>query len=54
MPAYSFEAVDAQGATRQGILEADTLKSGANLDAPLLAGLVSSGLPLERAAATGI
>ena len=31
MPAYSFEAVDAQGATRQGILEADTLKAARSL-----------------------
>ena len=94
MPAYSFEAVDAQGTARQGILEADTLKAARSLlrgqsliplrvdplgpndpTAPQgarqrglswtrrrvlnataltiwtrqLAGLVTSGLPLERA-----
>lgn len=90
MPAYSFEALDAQGATRKGVMEADTAKAvrtllrsqqlvplqvqpvaGAANDAtaafgPLftravfgatglaiwtrqLAGLVGSGLPLERA-----
>lgn len=27
MPAYAFEALDAQGATRRGVLEADTAKS---------------------------
>ena len=27
MPAYSFEALDAQGATRQGVMEADTAKA---------------------------
>lgn len=93
MPAYSFEALDAQGATRRGVMEADTAKSARSLlrsqslvplhvetvrsadgrqgDNPgnvsrmfrrrvlsssalsvwtrQLAGLVSSGLPLERA-----
>jgi len=92
MPAFSFEAIDAQGASRKGTLEADTAKSARNLlraqalvplsvvplgsgaapGAPLtwqerwftrpvfnaaalavwtrqLAGLVTSGLPLERA-----
>jgi general secretion pathway protein F len=92
MPAYSFEALDAQGATRRGVMEADTAKSvrsmlrqqalvplqvqpvgtGAANDAGApfggrlfsrtvfnatglaiwtrqLAGLVTSGLPLERA-----
>lgn len=92
MPAFSFEALDAQGATRKGTLEADTAKAARNLlraqalvplsvhplgsgsapGAPLtwqerwltrpvfnagelavwtrqLAGLVTSGLPLERA-----
>lgn len=92
MPAFSFEAIDAQGASRKGTLEADTPKSARNLlraqalvplsvvplgsgaapGAPLtwqerwftrpvfnaaalavwtrqLAGLVTSGLPLERA-----
>src|SRR4051812_14597084 len=91
MPAYSFEALDAQGATRRGVMEADTAKAargllraqtlvplqvqpvtgGANdADATVgsrlftrgvftgtglaiwtrqLAGLISSGLPLERA-----
>jgi general secretion pathway protein F len=27
MPAYSFEALDAQGQTRKGVLEADSAKS---------------------------
>ncbi len=96
MPAYTFEALDAQGATRRGVMEADTAKSARSLLrsqalVPLfvepvhsstglsgsghgrlpsartffsrrvfsstglsiwtrqLAGLVSSGLPLERA-----
>lgn len=92
MPAYSFEALDAQGATQKGLLDADTAKaarallrgrglvplavepavasgadgSGRGLNMTLwggrvfnatslavwtrqLAGLVSSGLPLERA-----
>ncbi|HUR89718.1 MAG TPA: type II secretion system inner membrane protein GspF [Ramlibacter sp.] len=91
MPAYSFEALDAQGATRRGVMEADTAKAvrsllraqqlvplevqpvtGAANDANALwerrlfsrsvfnstalaiwtrqiAGLVTSGLPLERA-----
>jgi len=91
MPAYSFEALDAQGATRRGVMEADTAKAvrgllraqalvplqvqpvtGAASDANAavgsrlftravftgtglaiwtrqLAGLITSGLPLERA-----
>ena len=92
MPAYAFEAVDAEGATRKGVLEADTARSarsmlraqalvplavepvgagqGAGEEAPRsralfagrifrgtalavwtrqLSGLVSAGLPLERA-----
>ena len=92
MPAYSFEALDAQGATRKGVMEADTAKAARSLlRAPALvplevtpvsrarpttrrrldrtalfsrpvfsatrlaiwtrqlAGLVTSGLPLERA-----
>jgi general secretion pathway protein F len=92
MPAYSFEALDAQGDTRRGVMEADTAKavrsqlraqalvplqvqpvsSGAGAGEPAgwaerafrrnvfnaaglaiwtrqLAGLVTSGLPLERA-----
>ncbi|RZI93221.1 MAG: type II secretion system protein GspF [Variovorax sp.] len=93
MPAYSFEAIDAQGNARKGVLEADTARSARGLlraqaliplsvtsvgsggvDSPAaggwrralrigrvfnatglavwtrqLAGLVSSGLPLERA-----
>jgi len=31
MPAYSFEAVDAQGDTRRGVLEADTARAARNL-----------------------
>ena len=27
MPAYSFEALDSQGATRRGLMEADTAKA---------------------------
>src|SRR5215216_6104158 len=27
MPAFSFEALDAQGATRKGVMEADTAKA---------------------------
>jgi len=94
MPAFSFEALDAQGQTRKGLMEADTAKSARSLLraqalVPLvvepvqtsqsldgtraglgqrlftrpvfgasalsvwtrqLAGLVASGLPLERAA----
>ncbi|HVZ44301.1 MAG TPA: type II secretion system inner membrane protein GspF [Ramlibacter sp.] len=89
MPAYSFEAIDAQGETHKGVLEADTAKAARGLlraralvplavepvgaaappkgllSRPLagriytpatlaiwtrqLAGLVGSGLPLERA-----
>ena len=91
MPAYSFEALDAQGTTRKGVLEADTAKAARSLLraqslVPLqvspvgaaaneqrlglgarwlarpvytptglaiwtrqLAGLITSGLPLERA-----
>lgn len=93
MPAYSFEALDSQGQTRKGVMEADTAKAARSLlrsqslvplqvapvhsgqaanerqfswSAPLLArpvfsatglaiwtrqlaGLVTSGLPLERA-----
>jgi general secretion pathway protein F len=90
MPAYSFEAIDAQGQTRKGVMEADTAKAvrgllraqqlvplqvqavtGAANDASVwerrlftrsvftstglaiwtrqIAGLVTSGLPLERA-----
>src|SRR5213082_3536425 len=91
MPAYSFEALDAQGETRRGVMEADTAKAVRSLlraqqlvplqvqpvagaandpnaifDRRLfarsvfsgtglavwtrqLAGLVTSGLPLERA-----
>jgi general secretion pathway protein F len=88
MPAYAFEALDGQGATRKGVLEADTAKAarsqlraqaliplqvtpvesqargpgqGRPLARPVfngtsltiwtrqLAGLVASGLPLERA-----
>jgi general secretion pathway protein F len=87
MPAYAFEALDAQGATRKGVLEADTAKAArsqlrAQALVPLnvsqiegsaggptrqafqrsvfnatglaiwtrqIAGLVGSGLPLERA-----
>ena len=86
MPAYAFEALDAQGATRQGVMEADTARAvrtllraqalvpldvrplaGATtgnlrwMSRPVfsatglavwtrqLAGLVSAGLPLERA-----
>lgn len=87
MPAYSFEALDTQGHTRQGVLEADTARSarsqlraqdlvplkvqpvqraGSGLNTVIweskvfsstalavwtrqLSGLVSAGLPLERA-----
>ena len=91
MPAYSFEALDAEGQTRKGVIDADTAKaaraqlraqalvplavdavSGADAQAPggarrvlwerpvfnatalaiwtrQIAGLVGSGLPLERA-----
>ncbi|KQP48600.1 type II secretion system inner membrane protein GspF [Pseudorhodoferax sp. Leaf274] len=92
MPAYAFEAVDAEGATRKGVLEADTARSARSMlraqalvplavepvgsgqgvgEAPprsrglfagrvfrgtalsvwtrQIAGLVSAGLPLERA-----
>lgn len=31
MPAYTFEALDAQGATRRGVMEADTAKSARSL-----------------------
>jgi len=31
MPAYSFEAVDTRGATRRGVLEADTARAARNL-----------------------
>ena len=87
MPAYSFEALDAQGQTRRGVLEAETARAArsqlrAQALVPLdvspvqrassglntviweskvfsntalavwtrqLAGLVNSGLPIERA-----
>ena len=92
MPAYAFEAVDAEGATRKGVLEADTARSARSMlraqalvplsvepvgsgqgvgEAPprsrglfagrvfrgtalavwtrQISGLVSAGLPLERA-----
>ena len=89
MPAFSFEALDSQGQTRKGLIEADTAKSARSIlraqsllpmaVAPVaagsastdrgadiltrsvmgatqlavwtrqLAGLVSAGLPLERA-----
>ena len=90
MPAYSYEALDSQGATRKGVMEADTVKAARGLlraqslvpiqVAPVqaggaatagftarwltrpafsatglaiwtrqLAGLVASGLPIERA-----
>src|SRR5688572_6228792 len=31
MPAYSFEALDAQGGTRKGVMEADTAKAARSL-----------------------
>ncbi|MBL0422765.1 type II secretion system inner membrane protein GspF [Ramlibacter sp. AW1] len=31
MPAYSFEALDSQGATRKGVMEADTVKAARSL-----------------------
>ena len=31
MPAYSFEAIDAQGLARKGVLEADTARSARGL-----------------------
>ena len=31
MPAYQFEALDAQGATRKGVIEADTVKSARSM-----------------------
>ncbi len=31
MPAYSFEALDAQGQTRKGVMEADTAKAARGL-----------------------
>ena len=48
MPAYSFEALDAQGQTRKGIMEADSGKSARNLLraqslVPLLVEPVSAG-----------
>ena len=30
MPAYSFEAINPQGQTRKGVIEADTVKSARN------------------------
>ena len=76
MPAYTFEALQADGQTRKGVIEADTARAarallrgqslvplavepvagdgGSMLSRPLaiwtrqLAGLVGSGLPLER------
>src|SRR3990167_2368879 len=31
MPAYTFEAIDAQGTTRKGVMEAETAKSARSL-----------------------
>ncbi|HZY15589.1 MAG TPA: type II secretion system protein GspF, partial [Ramlibacter sp.] len=31
MPAYAFEAVDAEGATRKGVIEADTARAARGL-----------------------
>ena len=31
MPAYSFEALDAQGDTRRGVMEADTARAARSL-----------------------
>ena len=48
MPAFSFEALDAQGQTRKGLLEADTAKSArsmlrAQALVPLTVELVQTG-----------
>lgn len=48
MPAYAFEALDAQGQTRRGVLEADTAKSArsqlrAQSLVPMAVGLVEAG-----------
>ncbi len=55
MPAYSFEALDAQGATRRGVMEADTAKAVRSLLraqalVPLQVTPVSSGAADEQGA----
>ena len=55
MPAYSFEALDAQGATRKGLMEADTAKAvrgllRAQALVPLQVTPVSSGAADEQGA----
>ncbi|MBP9954982.1 MAG: type II secretion system protein GspF, partial [Ottowia sp.] len=52
MPAFSFEALDAQGQTRKGLMEADTAKAARSLLraqalVPLAVELVQTGQSLD-------
>ncbi len=52
MPAFSFEALDAQGQTRKGLLEADTAKAARSLLraqalVPLAVEMVQTGQSLD-------
>ena len=49
MPAYSFEALDAQGATQKGLIDADTAKAARSL----LRGRGLVPLAVDPAVATG-
>ena len=56
MPAFSFEALDAQGQTRKGLMEADTAKAARSLLraqalVPLAVELVQTGQSLDGRAA---
>jgi len=58
MPAYSFEALDAQGATRKGVMEADTAKAARGLLRaqaliPLQVTPVAAGVTLSAEAGLG-
>ena len=59
MPAFSFEALDAQGQTRKGLLEADTAKAARSLLraqalVPLAVEMVQTGQSLDgRSASLG-
>ncbi|MBY0455598.1 MAG: type II secretion system inner membrane protein GspF [Burkholderiaceae bacterium] len=58
MPAFSFEALDAQGQTRKGVLEADTAKAArgqlrAQALVPLAVELLGAGQPLASSPSWG-
>lgn len=57
MPAFSFEALDAQGQTRKGLMEADTAKAARSLLraqalVPLAVELVQTGQSLDGSSAS--